>query len=218
MDGSAHGMRSLQPMQAKKRAVLLARVSTSREQQGTSLEGQLTALRATAAARGWKVVRELVVEDSGRGVTSREDVQIALELIVRHQADVLCVDHLFRLGRNAKEMLEAVDIIAGAGGAFYEQARELDTTGPLGRLVFTLLAAVGEFYVRDASQRIRQGLERARGRGQVLGRPRTIDHTKAPRAQRLRAQGWSWPKIARELGGKPGAWSRLLSRVESQAA
>ena len=32
-------------------------------------------------------------------------------------------------------MLETVDIIAAAGGGFFEQDREIDTTGPFGRFV-----------------------------------------------------------------------------------
>jgi DNA invertase Pin-like site-specific DNA recombinase len=199
----------------KRRAILLARVSTSKESQETSIDRQLARLRATAAAREWTIVLELLVDESGRNVIGREDVKQALDLIVRRRADILAVDHLFRLGRNAKEMLEAADIISAAGGAFYEQEREIDTTGPFGRMAFTMLAAVGEFYSRDGSRKIREGLQRARERGVVLGRRRTIDYAQLQRARELRAAAppASWTEIAEELGGSPGAWSRALSRA-----
>jgi len=198
-----------------KRAILLARVSTSKESQETSIDRQLARLRTTAAARGWTVVLELLVDESGRNVLGREDIKQALDLIVHKRADVLAIDHLFRLGRNTKEMLEAVDIIAAAGGAFYEQEREIDATGPFGRLVFTVIAATGEFYIRDLSKKIREGLQRAKERGVRLGRQPTLDYAKLPRARELRAEDppRSWTAIAGELGGSPGAWSRALSRV-----
>jgi DNA invertase Pin-like site-specific DNA recombinase len=161
------------------------------------------------------VVLELLVDESGRDVTGRDDIKQALDLIVRRRASILAVDHLFRLGRNAKEMLETVDIISAAGGAFYEQEHELDTTGPFGRLMFTVFAAMGEFYVRDGSRKIREGLQRARERGVRLGRKATLDYAKLPRARELRAQRppRSWTAIAGELGGSPGAWSRAVSRA-----
>jgi DNA invertase Pin-like site-specific DNA recombinase len=198
-----------------KRAILLARVSTSKESQETSIDRQLARLRATAAARGWTVVLELLVDESGRNVLGREDIKQALDLIVRRRAEILAVDHLFRLGRNAKEMLETVDIISAAGGAFYEQDKELDTTGPLGRLIFTVFAGVGEYYARDNSKKIREGLERARERGKRLGRAPTLDYAKLPRARELRAKRppISWTRIAGELGGTAGAWSRAVSRA-----
>lgn len=197
----------------KRRAILLARVSTSKESQETSIDRQLARLRATAAARDWKIVLELLVEESGRNVLGRGDIRQALDLIVRRRADVLAVDHLFRLGRNAKEMLETVDIISAAGGAFYEQDHEIDTTGPFGRMGFTMLAAVGEFYSRDGSRKIREGLERARARGKRLGRRPTLDYLKLPKAQKLRSRGASWGEIALNLGGTPGAWSLAVKRA-----
>jgi len=198
-----------------KRAILLARVSTKKERQKKSIDRQLARLRATARARGWRVVLELLVDESGRNVIGREDVKQALDLIVRRHADILAVDHMFRLGRNTKEMLETVDIIAAAGGAFYEQEREIDATGPFGRLVFTVIAATGEFYIRDGSRKIREGLERARARGEVLGRPRKLDYAKLRYVQELRRrrQPPSWAEIAGRLGGTPGAWSRAVSRA-----
>lgn len=199
----------------KRRAILLARVSTSKGSQETSIDRQLARLRATAAAREWTIVLELLVDESGRNVSGRADVRQAVDMIVRRRADILAVDHLFRFGRNAKEMLETVDLIAAAGGAFYEQEREIDTTGPMGRLVFTIFAGVGEYYARDNSKKIREGLERARARGKTLGRRRRLDYGLLERARQLRAAAppASWSTIARELGGSPGAWSRALSRA-----
>lgn len=194
------------------KAVLLCRVSTDKEQQETSIDRQLARLEEIARRRGWEVVATFTEQESGRTM-NRRAVQEALELVRRRRAGVIVVDHLFRFGRNAKEMLETVDALSAMGGALYEADHELDTTGPLGRLVFTILAAVGEFYVRDGSRKIREGQARARANGKRIGRQRTIDYGLTERARELRAGGASWSKVAAELGGTRNAWARRLSRV-----
>lgn len=194
------------------RAVLLSRVSTTKDEQATSSDRQVARLEEIARRRGWEIVATFVEQESGRSM-KRPAIAEAIELVRRRKADLICVDHLFRFGRNAKEMLETVDVLSSIGGAFYEAERELDTTGPLGRMLFTILAAVGEFYARNGSQKIKEGLERARAKGKQIGRRRAIDYSKTPRARELRAGGASWSDVAGELGGSAGAWSRRLSRA-----
>jgi DNA invertase Pin-like site-specific DNA recombinase len=194
------------------RAVLLSRVSTTKDEQASSSDRQVARLEEVARHRGWQIVATFVEEESGRSM-KRPAIAEAIELVRRRKADLIAVDHLFRFGRNAKEMLETVDLLNQLGGALYEADKELDTTGPLGRLVFTILAGVGEFYARNGSQKIKEGLERARAKGKRIGRERSIDYSKTPRARELRAGGASWSDVAGELGGSAGAWSRRLSRA-----
>lgn len=200
-----------------KRAILLARVSTSKESQETSIDRQLARLRATATARGWTVVLELLVDESGRNVIGRADVRQAVDWIIRLKAELLAVDHIFRLGRNTKEMLEVLDLINAAGGGLYEQEREIDGTGPLSRMVFTIFAAVGEFSVRDNSKKIREGIAYQRAKGKPWGRRRTINYDLTAVAREMRADGKSWQEVADELGGSPGAWSARLLRAAAAA-
>lgn len=194
------------------KAVLLCRVSTSKKEQETSSDRQLARLEEIARLRGWEIVERFAEEESGTTMR-RPAIVEAIELVRRRRAQIIVVDHLFRFGRNAKEMLETVDALNAMGGALYEAERELDTTGPLGRLVFTILAAVGEFYARNGSQKIREGQARARAKGKRIGRQRTIDHSLLPTVRAARDQGYSWGYIAKTWGGSPGAWSKLLSRA-----
>jgi DNA invertase Pin-like site-specific DNA recombinase len=194
------------------RAVLLCRVSTEKEEQETSIDRQLAHLRQIAKVRRWKVVSELIEHASGRTM-NRGAIVDALELVRRRRADIIVVDHLFRFGRNAREMLETVDHLNALGGSLYEAERHLDTTAPGGRMLFTILAAVGEFYATDGARKIREGQARARENGKVIGRPRSIDYASTDDARLLRDEGLTWEAIAAQLGGTPGAWSRRLSRA-----
>src|ERR1700749_4216026 len=79
------------------RAIILARVSTKHASQDTSPERKTARLEALALERGWRVVDRIVERHSGTGVTSRPAVAGALDKIIANKADVLLVDHLFRL-------------------------------------------------------------------------------------------------------------------------
>jgi DNA invertase Pin-like site-specific DNA recombinase len=197
-------------------AVLLCRVSTGKESQETSTDRQLARLEQVAKVRGWRVVARLLEQESGRTM-KRKAVDQALELVRKKKAKIIVVDHLFRFGRNVKEMLEAVDELEACGGHLYELDKHLDTTAPNGRLMFTWFAAIGEYYSRESSRKIKEGQARARQRGAVIGRPRSIDYTRTDDAQRLRNAGDTWEQIAKTLGGSPGAWSRRLSRSAAAA-
>lgn len=183
------------------RAILLARVSTNHTDQDTSPDRQLARLEKLAEAREWIVVERIVERTSGSQILDRPPVARALDRIVDGRADVLVVDHLFRLGRNVKELLEVVQLLNESGGHFYDATHNVDTTGPMGRLIFTLLAAVGEFEIADRREKIMEGLQRARERGKKLGKPSKISDPAKARALSLRleekADGgtYSWNEI-----------------------
>jgi DNA invertase Pin-like site-specific DNA recombinase len=65
-------------------------------------------------------------------------------------------------------------------------------------MIFTVLAAVAELERSLIAERVRAGLRNTRAKGKWVGRPRVA--VDAAQIARLRAQGRSWPQIARELG------------------
>ena len=183
------------------RAILLARVSTRHVEQDTSPDRQLASLEAIALGHGWTVVDRIVEKASGRQILDRPPVARALDRIVNFEADILAVDHLSRLGRNAKEALEVIDVLKAAGGELYEATYKLDTSNPLGRYIFTAFAALLELETADRKEKILEGLERARARGVKLGKPSTISDRAKSRAVELRleekadGQHYSWNEI-----------------------
>jgi len=190
------------------RAILLARVSTEHTSQDTSPDRQLANLERLAELHGWEVVDRIVERTSGAQILDRPPVARALDRIVNYEADVLVVDHLFRLGRNVRELLEVIDTLHAAGGHFFDATHKLDTSGPFGRLIFTLLAAVGEFEIEDRRGKIREGLARAVARGKKLGKPSSMTDAAKGRALALRLE----PKT----DGDPPSWNeiRLLLQAE----
>lgn len=188
------------------RAILLARVSTDHPEQDTSPDRQLARLEQLAASKDWTVVDRIVERESGTSVLGRPAIVRALERILDGRADVLVVDHLFRLGRNVKEMLEVVDTLERDGAHFVDATHGMDTTSPFGRMIFTVLGAVGEFQAADGRAKIMEGLARARARGVRLGKPSKISDAAKARAVALRREEnddgsprYSWAEIRLQL-------------------
>ncbi len=105
------------------------------------------------------------------------------------------------------------------GIEFVSLSEQVDTSTPTGKMVFTVLGAVAELERSLIAERVRAGLRNARAKGKRLGRPRlAVD---AARVASLRAQGASWPQIARELSVSVGTVyqaARSLSKNLSASA
>jgi DNA invertase Pin-like site-specific DNA recombinase len=107
-----------------------------------------------------------------------------------------------RFARSVSHLLMAIDTFRVLGIEFVSLSESLDTATPAGRMVFTVLGAVAELERSLIAERVRAVLRNARAKGKRLGRPRVA--VDAARVARLRASGFSWPKIARELGVSVG--------------
>src|SRR5262245_51199184 len=57
---------------------------------------------------------------------------------------------------------------------FISWTKAIDTSTPMGRIVFTVLSAVAELERSLICERVTSGLARARKQGKQLGRPRVI--------------------------------------------
>lgn len=105
-----------------KRAILYARVSTERQQDNTSLEGQIGRLKEEAGRRGYAVAE--MVQDVGSGVDfDREGINRVRELAHAKRADVVMFEYADRLGRemsNSIYTLAELKRIPGFGVEFLD--------------------------------------------------------------------------------------------------
>ena len=85
--------------------------------------------------------------------------------------DVIVVWRLDRLGRSLKELIETVTDLAARGIELKSLKENIDTTTPTGKFMFHVMAALTEFERDLISERTQAGLEAARARGRMGGRP-----------------------------------------------
>lgn len=135
-----------------------ARVSTDDQ----NLDAQTDALLAAGA--------EGIFYDKITGsVRKRPQLDTLLDHL--RAGDVVMVTKYDRLARSLKDLLEIVEDVNKRGAGFRSLAEDIDTTTPAGRLIFHVFASIAQFERERISERTVEGLQAARARGRVGGRP-----------------------------------------------
>ncbi len=150
-----------------------ARVSTEDQ----NLDGQLDALKAAGAER--------IFADKITG-TARSRPELDRLLDQLRQGDVITVTKYDRLARSLRDLLDIVDTIQAHGAGFRSLAEDIDTTTPAGRLVFHVFASIAQFERERISERTKEGLEAAKRRGRVGGRPPALSAAQRIEVRRMR--------------------------------
>jgi len=159
---------------------------------------QTRELRDYCERRGWSIAGEYV----DAGISGAKDRRPELDRLMgdahKRRFDVVAVWKFDRFARSVSHLLRALDTFRVLGIEFVSLSESLDTATPAGRMVFTVLGAVAELERSLIAERVRAGLRNAKAKGRKLGRPRVA--VDAAQVARLRASGFSWPKIAHQLG------------------
>ena len=175
------------------------RVSTS--EQTPALQSD-----ALAAAGVTKTYSDLGVSGS---LSSRPQLDALLEYV--RDGDVVVVWKLDRLGRNTRHTLTLLATLAERGVGFRSLTEGLDSTGPMGRAMITIIAAFAELERDTIRERTVAGLAAAKARGRIGGRPRVLSPAKIEFAQALRLKGHGAQAIADELGVSRASIYRALA-------
>lgn len=144
------------------------------------------------------------VERASGASTDRPEWRACLRSLGR--GDTLVVVRIDRLGRSLVELVQIIDELHARGVDFRSLTEAIDTTTPVGRMVFQVAGGFAE-YIRS---RTREGLAAARARGAHIGRPRALTPEQEAHARALRAQGQPVSAIARILGCSPSTIRRIV--------
>ena len=152
------------------RAGIYARVSTVNNGQDPTM--QTRELREYCERRGWNVVAEFI----DLGISGTKDRRPELDRLMadarRRKFDVIAVWQFDRFARSVRHLLRALDEFQALGIDFVSLTEALDSSTPSGRMIFTVLGAIGELERSLIAERVRAGLRNARARGVRLGRPK----------------------------------------------
>jgi DNA invertase Pin-like site-specific DNA recombinase len=116
--------------------------------------------------------------------------------------DVVVVARFDRFARSVSHLLRALEEFSHLGVDFVSLSESIDTSTPMGKMIFTVLGAVAELERNLIKERVHMGISRARKQGKSLGRPkRVFDRDKA----RTMLQSMSVREVARQLGISRGS-------------
>ncbi|MVF24246.1 recombinase family protein [Methylocaldum sp. BRCS4] len=178
-----------------------ARVST--RDQNPAL--QLDALKAVGC--------EKVFIETASGA-SRERPELRQALDYARAGDTLVVWKLDRLARSMRQLIETVDDLETRKIGFKSLTEEIDTTTASGRLVFHIFGALATFERSLIQERTRAGLEAARARGRVGGRPRAMSADDLRVAKALLEQKFTGIEVAKRLGVSRATLYKRLAESE----
>jgi DNA invertase Pin-like site-specific DNA recombinase len=208
-------------MMAKaKRTALYVRVSTDHQ----TVENQIAELKQVADCREWAVVE--IYRDAGisgaKGRDKRPGLDAMLNDAGRRKFDVVMAWAIDRLGRSLIDLLATIQHLEAVGVDLYLDQQHIDTTTPMGKLLFQITGAFAEFERSMIRQRVKAGLapikaKVARGErfttkaGIVrsrLGRPGAAPADVEEAKRRLK-RGEGILRVAKELGLGTGTVHRL---------
>ena len=118
-----------------------------------------------------------------------------------------------RLGRSLIDLLHTIETLHACGVDLYLDQQGIDTTTPIGKLMYQVCGAFGEFERSMIRQRVHAGLKRAVAQGKQLGRPR-IDAALEKRIQAQLRTGKGMLKVARECGVGSSTVQRIKQEMK----
>ncbi len=130
--------------------------------------------------------------------TQRPELETALASL--QEGDTLTVWKFDRLGRSLPDLLQIVEQIETKGAHLSSLTEKIDTGTSAGRVVFHVMAALGQFERDLIRERTLAGLAAARAEGRIGGRPRALTDAQVTHAMRLIDGDTSPSAVARSFG------------------
>ena len=134
------------PVSTQLRAIGYIRVSTPEQaREGESLKTQQEAITAFAKHEGYQLLGSEKDEGiSGKSMDARPGLQAVLEQVRRKACDVVIVQRMSRLARNARDLPNLSDEFRQRDVALITLKERIDFSTSYGRAMFAMLSAIAE--------------------------------------------------------------------------
>jgi DNA invertase Pin-like site-specific DNA recombinase len=152
--------------------------------------------------RGWLVFDCYIDSGVSGKKDSRPQLNRMLQDAHERRFSVVVVWRFDRFARSVSHLLRALETFDALGIEFVSLSEQVDTSTPMGKMVFTVLGAVAELERNLIVERVRAGLRHARAKGKRLGRPKK--YVDEAQIASHRTAGHSWRTIARKMGVSVG--------------
>jgi DNA invertase Pin-like site-specific DNA recombinase len=154
---------------------------------------------------------------SGSSADKRDQLKACIAYL--RDGDTLHVHSIDRLARNLIDLQQTIATLTEKNVAvtFHKEGLTFapDQNDPFARLMLQQLGAFAEFERSMIRERQREGIEKAKARGQQLGRKRSLTTAQVDEARRRRAAGESATELAREFGISRAAMYTYLKQSET---
>lgn len=146
---------------------------------------------------------------SGKSV-ERPELSKVLDYL--REGDTLVVYKLDRLSRSTKDMLTIAEQLKSKGVNLKSLSDDIDTSTPYGAFFFTVCAAFAQLEREMIVSRTRAGLDSAKQRGRVGGRPSSVTPEKARTAKEMLQTGKTPKEVCSLLNLSKATMYRTISK------
>ena len=147
------------------KVALYCRVSTNKQ----TNENQKIRLLQYASDMAYKFDLYEEVESSRKTRPVKQELLMKLR---KGEYSAIVVFKLDRFSRSSRELILEIQELVDKGIGFISLSDNLDFSSSMGRLHFQILAAFAEFERSLISERTKEGIERTKAQGTILGRPK----------------------------------------------
>jgi DNA invertase Pin-like site-specific DNA recombinase len=174
-----------------------ARVSTESQ----NLDRQLDALK--------KYGVDIIFNEKMSGVKrDRPELKKMLEHMT--PGDTVVIESLSRLGKSTKDLIELMELFKTKGVNLVSLKESIDTNTSTGKLLFTLMSAIAQFERDVIADRTKEGLNSAKARGRLGGRPKIESSTVNKAVKLYNTRQYSIKEIEDLTGVKKATLYRYL--------
>ena len=189
--------------------MLIGYARTSTIDQKAGLDTQLEELQ--------KIGCDKIFEEQVSSVDIEARTQLAAALDFIREGDTLVVTKLDRLARSVSHLMQILDDLSAKSAHLRILGLGIDTAGPTGKLILTVLGGMAEFERGIMLERQREGIAKAKAAGKYKGRKPTA-RAKSKEVMDLHDGGTGPSEIARRLGIGRASVYRILSDENSSGA
>lgn len=158
---------------------------------------QLTDLRKYAGRMGWTTIEYI---EKASSVKHRPVFESILKAAQAGKIDVLLVWRIDRFARSMRDFVNTTLQLKNWRVRLVSATENVDSgdQNPFANFMLGLLALLAELERNIIIDRVNAGIAEAQRQGKHCGRPMRLWNR--DKAEQLRQDGWSWRKIAREVG------------------
>lgn len=159
------------PAQNKRKFAIYARVSTADQHSG--LEAQIRALKEHCTKDGIAEYELFTDENISGAKISRPSLDRMMAAVRKGEISAVCCYSFSRFARSTTHLLSALEEMKKHNTDFISITERIETSSPMGRAFFTVIAAIAQLERELIVERVKNGLKNAKAKGKQIGRKKT---------------------------------------------
>jgi DNA invertase Pin-like site-specific DNA recombinase len=121
--------------------------------------------------KGWSNPVLFIDHAESGAKTSRPQFNLMMDAVRKNEFDLILCWKFDRIGRSTIHLLSIMGELNALKIGFVSIMENIDTTTPMGKMMFSVIAALSEFERETIRQRTKSGIDLAKSKGVHCGRP-----------------------------------------------